>query len=327
MKSLREITYAEALNEALREEMKRDERVIVMGEDVGVFQGVYKVTKGLMDEFGPERVRDTPISEDGFVGTAIGAAITGLKPVVEVMYPDFLPCCMNQLVNHAAKLRYMTGGQLSVPMVVRTAIIQGRSSGADHAQVLIPLFMHVPGLYVAVPATPYDAKGLLKTAIRETSPTIFFEGAFLYRVKGPVPEEEYTIPFGKADVKRAGKDVTIVAISTTVQMTLNAAQELEKQGISVEVIDPRTLVPLDKEAILNSVKKTGRLVTVENSWKTCGVGAEIAATVMEEIFDYLDAPVLRVATPDIPEPMTPPLVKLFVPNEEKIIAAVRKLGL
>jgi len=322
----RELTYAEALNEALKEEMRRDSRVIVMGEDVGVFGGIYKVTKGLLEEFGPDRVYDAPISEDGFVGAAVGAAVTGLKPVVEVMYPDFLLCCMNQIVNHVAKLHYVSGGQLSVPLIIRTSIIQGRGSGADHSQVLIPLFMHIPGLYVAAPSTPYDSKGLLKTAIRKSSPTIFFEAASLYRLKGPVPEEDYTIPFGEADVKRVGEDITIVAVSATVHLALSAADTLEKSGVNVEVIDPRTLVPLGKEAIINSVKKTGRLIVVENSWETCGVGAEISSMIMEEAFDLLDAPVLRVATRGIPEPVSPALLKLLVPNEEKIYDAVKKLG-
>jgi len=326
LKPLRELTYAEALNEALKEEMRRDSKVIVMGEDVGIFGGVYKVTKGLLEEFGPDRVYDTPISEDGFVGAAVGAAVAGLKPVVEVMYPDFLPCCMNQIVNHAAKLHYMTGGQLSVPLVIRTAFIQGRGSGADHSQVLIPLFMHIPGLYVATPSTPFDSKGLLKTAIRNGSPTMFFEAASLYNLKGPVPEEDYTIPFGKADVKKVGEDVTIVAVSATVHTALSAADVLEKSEVDVEVIDPRTLVPLDKEAIINSVKKTGRLIVVENSWRTCGVGAEISAMIMEEAFDLLDAPVLRIATRGIPEPVSPALLKLFLLNEEKIYDTVKKLG-
>ncbi len=322
---MRQISYAEAINEVLREEMRRNERIILMGEDIGVFGGVYKITKGLLEEFGPERVYDTPISEDGFVGVAIGAAITGSRPVVEIMYPDFLLCCMNQLINHAAKLRYMSGGLLKVPLVVRTNIIQGRNSGADHSQVLIPLFMHIPGLYVVAPSTPYDVKGLLRTAMRCDSPTIFFEESFLYKSKGPVLEKEYSIPFGKANIYTEGEDVTIVGVSTTVHIILAATKRLEEKGISAEVIDLRTLVPLDKDTIIDSVKKTGKLVTVENSWRTCGIGAEIAALVIEEAFDYLDAPILRVATPLQPEPVSPPLVKLLLVNENKVIEAVKKI--
>jgi pyruvate dehydrogenase E1 component beta subunit len=325
MSTQREINMAEALNEAMREEMRRDTTVILMGEDVGVLGGVYGVTKGLMDEFGPERVRDTPISEDGFVGAGIGAAITGLNPIVEIMYPDFLPCAMNQITNHMAKLRYMTGGQLTVPLTIRTAIIQGRGSGADHAQTLIPWFVQTPGLKVVVPSTPYDAKGLLKTAIRDNAPVMFFETAKLYLNKGPVPEDEYLIPFGKADIKREGPDLTIVAICNLVLEALEAAKELEKEGIKAEVVDPRTLVPLDKETIINSVKKTNRIVVVDNNPSACGVAAEIAAIVAEEAFDYLDGPIMRVATLQIPEPVAPPLIKLMLPNKEKIITAAKKL--
>lgn len=321
----REINMAEALNEAMREEMRRDPTVILMGEDVGVLGGVYGVSKGLLDEFGTERVRDTPISEDGFVGAGIGAAITGLNPIVEIMYPDFLPCAMNQITNHMAKLRYMTGGQLTVPLTIRTAIIQGRGSGADHAQTLIPWFVQTPGLKVVVPSTPYDAKGLLKTAIRDKAPVMFFETAKLYLNKGPVPDDEYLIPFGKADIKREGTDLTIVAICNLVLEALEAAKELEKEGIKSEVVDPRTLVPLDKETIINSVKKTNRIVVVDNNPSACGVAAEIAAIVAEEAFDYLDGPIMRVATLQIPEPVAPPLIKLMLPNKEKIITAAKKL--
>jgi pyruvate/2-oxoglutarate/acetoin dehydrogenase E1 component len=325
MSRYREITFAEAINEAIREEMKNDSTVILMGEDVGVLGGPYGVLKGLQDEFGPERVRDTPISEDGFVGAGIGAAITGLNPIVEVMYPDFLPSAMNQIVNHAAKLRYMTGGQLTVSLTIRTAIIQGRGSGANHAQVLIPWFAHVPGLKVVIPSTPYDAKGLLKTAIRDNSPVMFFETEKLYSTRGAVPEEEFLIPFGKADIKKDGSDLTIVAICDMVFEALEAAKELEKEGINAEVIDPRTLVPLDKEAIINSVKKTNKLVIVDNNWRTCGIAAEIAAIVVEEAFNHLDAPIIRVTTPQIPEPVSPPLIELLIPNKEKIVTAAKKL--
>ena len=325
MSTQREINMADALNEAMREEMRRDTAVILMGEDVGVLGGVYGVSKGLLDEFGSERVRDTPISEDGFVGAGIGAAITGLNPIVEIMYPDFLPCAMNQITNHMAKLRYMTGGQLTVSLTIRSAIIQGRGSGADHAQTLIPWFVQTPGLKVVVPSTPYDAKGLLKTAIRDKAPVMFFETAKLYLNKGLVPEDEYLIPFGKADIKREGTDLTIVAICNLVLEALEAAKELEKEGIKAEVVDPRTLVPLDKETIINSVKKTNRLVVVDNNPSACGVAAEIAAIVAEEAFDYLDGPIMRVATLQIPEPVAPNLIKLMLPNKEKIVAAAKKL--
>jgi pyruvate/2-oxoglutarate/acetoin dehydrogenase E1 component len=326
---LREITYVEALNEALREEMHRDERVIIIGEDVQLgysgLGGLFLVTAGLMKEFGPERVRDAPISEDGFVGAAIGAAITGLKPVVEIMYADFLLCCMNQIVNVAAKLRYSTGGQLKVPIVIRTMIGQGRGVGSDHSQVPITWFMNVPGLKVVAPSTPYDAKGLLKSSIRSESPVMFFESFLLYRNKGPVPEEEYLVPLGEADVKKKGKDVTIIAVSTMVPRALSAAEKLQKEGIDVEVIDPRTLVPLDKENIMASLKKTNRLVIAESGVRTCGVGAEIASMITEEAFDYLDAPIKRVAAPHVPAPVAPTLEKLTIPDENDIIRAVKEL--
>lgn len=322
---MREITMVEALNEALREEMRRDDTVIIMGEDVGVLGGLYRVTRGLMEEFGSERVRDTPISEEGFVGAGIGLAITGFKPVVEIMYSDFLANCMNQIVNFAAKMRYMSRGQLRVPMVIRALIAHGRGHGGDHSQVPITWFMGVPGLKIVAPSTPYDAKGLLKASIRDDSPVLFFEPYILYRLKGPVPEEEYTIPLGKADVKKEGEDLTIVAVSAMVPRALSAAEALEGEGVSVEVIDPRTVVPLDKETIVDSVKKTGRLVTVEYSHKRGGVGAEISAIIMEEAFDYLDAPVLRVASPNIPVPVSPPLGKLTIPGVEDIISTARKI--
>ncbi len=321
---MREISMVEALNEALREEMKRDETVILMGEDVGVMGGLYKVTRGLMEEFGAERVRDTPISEEGFVGAGIGLAITGFKPVVEIMYSDFLANCMNQIVNFAAKMRYMSKGQLRVPMVIRALIAHGRGHGGDHSQVPITWFMSVPGLKIVAPSTPHDAKGLLKASIRDGSPVLFFEPYILYKVKGPVPEEEYTIPLGKADIKKEGEDITIVAISAMVPRALSAAKVLEEKGISAEVIDPMTIVPLDKEMIINSVKKTGRLVTVEYSHKRGGVGAEISAIVMEEAFDYLDAPVIRIASPDIPIPVSPPLVELTIPDVEDIVDVAMK---
>jgi len=327
MGSERMLSMAEAINEALREEMHRDERVILLGEDIGVLGGIYRVTKGLLEEFGPERVIDTPISEEGFVGAAIGLAVMGFRPVVEIMYADFLANCMNQIVNFAAKMRYMSGGQLKVPLVIRTMMAHGRGHGGDHSQVPIPWFLNVPGLKLVAPSTPYDAKGLLKSAIRDDSPVIYFEPYILYRTRGPVPEGEYTIPLGKADVKREGNDLTVVAISAMVPRALEAAEKLAEEGISVEVIDPRTIVPLDEEAILRAVMKTNRLLIVEYSHKRGGVGAEIAALVVEKAFDYLDAPIMRLASPDVPIPVSPELGKLTIPTAEDIMAAAKKLVL
>jgi len=322
---VRELSMVEALREALAEEMRRDPAVIVMGEDVAVLGGVYKVTDGLLKEFGPERVRDTPISEEGFVGAAIGAAATGLRPVVEIMYADFLANCMSQIVNYAAKMHYSSGGQVRVPLVIRTMVGHGRGHGGDHSQVPIAWFMNVPGLRLVVPATPRDAKGLLKTAIRGDSPVLFFEPHLLYRTKGPVPEEDYALPFGKADIKRRGSDVTVVAVSGMVPRALEAHERLRAEGIGVEVVDPMTLNPLDIETIVESVKRTNRLVTVEYSPKTGGIGAEIAALVVEKAFDYLDAPVIRVAAPDVPVPVSPPLEKMTVPSVEAIVEAVKSI--
>jgi pyruvate/2-oxoglutarate/acetoin dehydrogenase E1 component len=318
-----ELSMVEALREALAEEMRRDPAVILMGEDIGVLGGVYKVTDGLLKEFGPERVRDTPISEEGFVGAAIGAAATGLRPVVEIMYADFLANCMSQIVNYAAKMHYSSGGQVKVPVVIRTMVGHGRGHGGDHSQVPIAWFMNVPGLRLVVPGTPRDAKGLLKTAIRGDSPVLFFEPHLLYRTKGPVPEEDYALPFGKADIKCRGDDVTVVAVSAMVPRAVEAHERLRTEGIGVEVVDPMTLNPLDIDTIVESVKRTNRLVTVEYSPKTGGIGAEIAALVVEKAFDYLDTPVVRVAAPDVPVPVSPPLEKMTVPSVEAIVEAVK----
>ena len=323
--AVRELSMIEALNEALREEMERDERVIVLGEDVGVLGGIYRVTKGLLELFGPERVIDTPISEEGFVGASIGAALIGLRPVVEIMYADFLANCMNQIVNFASKIHYMTAGRLKVPIVVRAMVGHGRGHGGDHSQVPMTWFLNIPGLKIVSPATPKDAKGLLKSSIRDDAPVLFFEPYILYRVKGPVPEGEYTIPLGKADTKRKGDDITIVAISAMVPRALEAAEKLSQEGIEAEVIDPMTISPMDWDAIISSVKRTNRLVVVEYSPKSWGVGAEIAARVMEEAFDYLDAPVVRVAAPDVPIPVSPALGKLTVPTAEDMIKAVKSI--
>ena len=323
---MRKIAYREALKEALREEMRRDSRVFLLGEDIGRYWGgAFKVTKGLAEEFGDERVRDTPISESAIIGAAVGAAITGMRPVAEIMFGDLTALAMDQIANQAAKIRYMFGGQAKCPIVVRTPFGAGVNIAAHHSQSLEAWFMHVPGLYVAAPSTPYDAKGLLKTAIRSDNPVVFCEHKLLYPLEGEVPEGEYTIPFGVADVKREGKDVTVVATLFMVHKALNAAEKLEEEGISVEVVDPRTLTPLDKQAIIKSVKKTGRIVIVTEDCRTAGVSAEIAAVVAEEAIDYLDAPIKRVAEPDTPIPFSPPLEQYVIPDEKAIIKAVKEV--
>lgn len=321
---MKEITYREALREALLEEMQRDKTVFLLGEDIGQYwEGAFKVTKGLAEKFGVERVRDTPISESAIIGASVGAAITGMRPVAEIMFGDLMTLAMDQIANQAAKIRYMFGGQAKIPLVIRTPFGGGVNIAAHHSQSLEAWFMHIPGLYVVVPSTPYDAKGLLKTAIRDDNPVIFCEHKLLYPIKGLIPDEEFTIAFGSADVKREGTDVTIVATMFMVHEALKAAETLGKENLSVEVVDPRTLVPLDKKAILRSVKKTGHLVIVTEDCRTAGVGAEIAAIVAEEAIDYLDAPVIRVAEPDTPIPFSPTLEKFVIPNEEKIIKAIK----
>jgi pyruvate/2-oxoglutarate/acetoin dehydrogenase E1 component len=322
---MKEISYAEALREALREEMKRDERVIVIGEEVGIYGGVYKVTEGLLKEFGKDRVIDTPISESAIIGLASGAALVGLRPIAEIMFMDFLLVCLDQIVTQAAKMRFMSGGQLKVPIVIRTQYSLGRVHAAQHSQFLASWFYQVPGLLVALPSTPYDAKGLLKEAIRNDNPVLFVESGVLYRTKGKVPEKEYTIQFGKADIKKKGDDLTLVAISRCLPLSLEAASELEEEGISCEVIDPRTIVPLDFEAIMNSVKRTNRLMIVEDSVKTGGIGAEIAARVAEEGLEYLDAPIVRVNSYDMPVPFSPSLELQYMPSKERVIEEVKRL--
>jgi len=320
---LKTLTYAQAIHEALVEEMRREKKVILLGEDIGKLGGVFRITKGLLDEFGPERVRDTPLSENAIIGAAIGAAIMGYRPVAEIMYMDFLHECGDQLVNHLPKMHFMTGGKLTAPAVIRTQYSLGRNTGAQHSQFFPSLYMNTPGIMVAAPSTPADAKGLLKTAVRGSNPVLFIECAALYGTKGSVPEEETLIPFGKADIKRAGTDVTVVAVSRMVGEALAAADALSSDGISAEVIDPRTLVPLDTDSILASVRKTARLVTAEDSCVTCGVGAEIVARVTEKAMDYLEN-VVRIACPDIPAPFSPPLQKAYMPGKEMIAEEVRK---
>ena len=321
----REITMAEALNEALRGEMQRDPRVFVLGEDVGLIGGIFGVTRGLREAFGEDRVRDTPISEATFLGAGVGAAIAGLRPVVEIQIFDFVALTMDQIVNQAAKFRYMLGGRPTVPLVIRGPQGGGIRLAAQHSQSLEAWFVHVPGLVVVAPSTPYDAKGLLAAAIREDNPVIFLEHKALYAVKGPVPAEAYALPLGKADVKRAGGDVTLVATQAMVARALAAAAELEKDGISVEVIDPRTLVPLDEAAILASVAKTGRLVIAHEAVKRGGWGAEIAALVSERALDALDAPIVRVAARNVPMPYNDSLERATIPSQQDIVAAVRGL--
>jgi pyruvate/2-oxoglutarate/acetoin dehydrogenase E1 component len=317
------MNFAEAIRDALRIEMERDPDVYIIGEDVGTFGNVFGVTKGLIDQFGEKRVRDTPITESAIVGTAVGSAACGLRPVAEIMYIDFIGVALDQLYNQAAKMRYMFGGKITIPMVLRSACGAGRGSAAQHSQSLEAWFMHVPGLRVVMPSTPADAKGLLISAIRDDNPVVFLEHKLLYNTKGEVPEGEYTIPFGQADIKRAGKDVTVVATARMVHYALNAAEKLAADGIDVEIVDPRTLSPLDEDTILDSVKKTHKLVIVHEEVKFAGSGAEIAAMVAEKAFDYLDAPILRVAAPFCPVPFAPSLEEEFIPSEEKIIEGVK----
>lgn len=319
---MRTITYGKAIGEAVHEEMTRDSAVIVLGEDVGLMGNVFGLFKGFMEEFGSHRVIDTPISEAGFTGMAVGAAMRGIRPVVELMYVDFAPICFDPIANQAAKMRYMTGGQVSIPMVIRAPGGAGRRNAGQHSQSLETLFTHIPGLKVVSPATPYDAKGLLKTAIRDNDPVVFLEHKLLYANKGEVPEEEYLIPLGKADVKRPGKDVTIITYSRQVLFALEAAKELEQQGIDAEVLDLRSLVPLDWDAIAASVKKTHRVVVVHEAIKRSGYGGEIAAQIMEELFDELDAPVKRIAAENVVPPFSPPLEDAFFPGVKEIVAGV-----
>jgi pyruvate dehydrogenase E1 component beta subunit len=322
---MRELSYREALREAMMEEMARDERVFLMGEEVGYYNGAYKVSEGMLDRFGERRVVDTPIAETGFAGVGIGAAMVGLRPIIEFMTWNFSFCAFDQLVNNAAKLRYMSGGQLSIPIVFRGPGGAAHQLSAQHSQVVEGLYAYVPGLKVIAPATPQDAKGLLKSAIRDDNPIVFIESEVLYGRKGPVPDEEYTIPLGKGDVKREGKDVTLVAWSKMLYVAQDAAAELAKSGIEAEIIDPRTIRPLDEELILRSVKKTNRCVIVEEGWPFAGAGSEVAYRVSNKAFDYLDAPVVRVTGEDVPMPYAKTLEHLVLPNVEKVVNAVKSV--
>lgn len=321
----RQITFGQAILEAITEEMARDERVFIIGEDVAEAGSVFKVLVGLLDQFGPERVIDSPISEAGIAGIGVGAAITGMRPIVDIMFGDFTTLVMDQLVNQAAKTHYMSGGKLRVPMVLRTTLGASRRSAAQHSQSLHALFSHIPGLKVAMPATPYDAKGLMKSAIRDDNPVVIFEDKMLYQERGPVPEREYTLPLGQADVKRAGDDLTIVATSSMVYVALEAADNLASIGISAEVIDPRTTNPLDTEALVNSAKKTSRALIIDEGYQQYGVTGEFASVIADGAFYYLDAPVKRIGAMNVPVPFSPVMEDLTIPTAEFVVETAKAL--
>ncbi|RJR18483.1 MAG: alpha-ketoacid dehydrogenase subunit beta [Desulfobacteraceae bacterium] len=320
---MKEIRYLWAINEAIREEMERDGNVLLIGEDVGGPGGSFGASRGLAERFGPERVVDTPISEAGIMGLAAGAAVCGLRPILEIMFMDFMTVCMDGIVNQAAKLRYMFGNQYTVPLVIRTPAGGGLNAGPQHSQCLEAWFAHVPGLKVVMPATPYDVKGLLKSAIRDDNPVIVVENKALHAMKGNIPEEEYLVPIGKADIKRSGSDVTVVATSRMVHESAKAADRLEKEGISVELLDLRSISPWDRDTVFTSVAKTHRLVIAHEAVKSFGTGAEVAATVSEEMIHELDAPILRVGAPFVPVPFS--LEKAYLPNSEDVYKAVKKV--
>jgi len=322
---MREITLSQAVNEAIAEEMRRDPTVFLMGEDVAEAGTPFKVLSGLVEEFGTDRVLDTPISEPGFVGMAVGAAMTGARPIVDLMFGDFIYLVMDQLCNQAAKQHYMSGGKLTVPMVLRTNMGATRRSAAQHSQSLQALVAHIPGVKVAMPSSAYEAKGLMKTAIRDNNPVVIFEDKLMYQDKAPVPEEEYLIPFGEANVKREGSDITFIATSSMVQVAEKAAEILAAEGISAEVIDPRTIVPLDEATLLASVKKTSRAIVIDEGHQSYGVTAEIASRLNEKAFYHLDAPVLRMGAMDVPVPFSPALEDITVPTPEGVAANARKL--
>ncbi|MBU2563418.1 MAG: alpha-ketoacid dehydrogenase subunit beta [Actinobacteria bacterium] len=322
---MREIEYREAIREAIIEEMDRDRKVFLIGEDIGIYGGAFKAYKGLLDKYGTDRVINTPISEAAIIGAGIGAALTGYRPIVEIMFIDFATLAMDQIANQAAKIHFMSGGSLNVPLVIRTQGGVGKGLATQHSQSLEAWFYHIPGLKVVMPATSYDVKGLLKTAVRDNSPVMFIEHKMIYPVKSPVPEEEYTIPFGKADIKRKGEDITIFAYSNMVLRSLEAAEELEKDRISCEIIDPRTLVPLDIDEVINSVKKTGRLIIVSEACRRGSVASDISARITERAFDYLHAPVKIVAGLDTPIPYNSTLEQASIPQKANIIKAVKEL--
>ena len=322
----RELTYGEAIKEALAEELRRDPTVFMLGEDIAEAGTTFKVLTGLVEEFGPERVLDTPISEPGFTGLAVGAAMTGMRPIVDLMFGDFSGLIMDQVANQAAKIHYMSGGKLKVPMVLRTTMGAGRRSAAQHSQSLHAWYSHIPGLKVVVPATPYDAKGLMKAAIRDDNPVVILEDKMMYKtVKGPVPSGEYTVPIGVADVKKAGSDITLVATSSMVYVALDAAKMLGEVGINAEVVDPRTLVPLDKRTIVESVKKTSRAIVIDEGYEQYGVTAELASIIADEAFYYLDAPVKRMGAMNVPIPFSPALEDLTIPNAKAVFDMAKSL--
>jgi pyruvate/2-oxoglutarate/acetoin dehydrogenase E1 component len=321
----RTLTFGDAIKEALAEEMRRDERVFMVGEDIAEAGTPFKVLLGLVDEFGPDRIMDSPISEAGITGLGVGAAMTGMRPVVDIMFGDFITLTMDQMVNQAAKIHYMSGGKLKVPIVLRTTLGASRRSAGQHSQSLHAWFSHVPGLKVALPATPYDAKGLMKSAIRDDNPVAIFEDKMLYQLKGPVPEDEYTIPFGVADVKREGADITLVGTSSMVQVALEAADMLAEAGISAEVVDPRTTLPLDTETIIESAKKTSRAIVVDEGYERYGVTAELASVIADGAFYYLDAPVKRMGAMNVPIPFSPALEDLTIPTAEQVAEMAKTL--
>ena len=321
----REITFAEAVREALAEEMRRDPNVFIMGEDVAEAGTPFKVLSGLVEEFGTERVMDTPISEPGFTGMGVGAAMTGMRPVIDIMFGDFLTLTMDQIVNQAAKIHYMSGGKMKAPIVFRTTMGATRRSAAQHSQSLQAWVSHVPGLKVAIPSTPFDAKGLLKSAIRDDNPVVFIEDKMMFKMKGMVPEEDYTIPFGVADIKRPGKDITLVATSSMVHVALGAADKLSQIGISAEVIDPRTTTPLDRQAFIQSAKKTSRAIVIDEGYEAYGVTAEIASVIADGAFYYLDAPVKHMGAMDVPIPFSPVLEDVTVPTEDTVFEMAKTL--
>ena len=325
MPETRELTLGEAVREAIAEEMRRDSRVFICGEDIAEAGTVFKVLTGLVEEFGTDRVLDTPISEAGFTGIGVGAAMTGLRPIVDIMFGDFVTLTMDQMVNQAAKVHYMSGGKWKVPMVMRATLGATRRSAAQHSQSLHAWFCHVPGLKVVLPSTPYDAKGLMKTAVRDDNPVIFFEDKMMYKLKGAVPADDYTIPFGVADVKRVGTDITIVATSSMVQVALGAAKLLEEYDISAEVIDPRTLWPLDEKTLIESAKKTSRVIVVDEGYGRYGVTAEIASVIAEGAFFDLEAPVKRIGAMHVPIPFSPPLEDATVPTEQSVFEVAKAL--
>ena len=321
----RELTFAEAVREALAEELRRDPKVFICGEDIAEAGHPFKVLTGLVNEFGPDRILDTPISEPGITGLAVGAAMTGMRPVVDIMFGDFIGLTMDQMVNQAAKIHYMSGGKWKCPMVMRTTLGATRRSAAQHSQSLHAWFCHVPGLKVLMPSTPYDAKGLLKSAIRDDNPVVFFEDKMMYKLKGPVPVEEYTIPIGVADVKRQGEDITIVATSSMVQIALGAAKLLDEYDISAEVVDPRSLWPLDEKTLIESAKKTSRVIVMDEGYGRYGVMAELASVIAEGAFYYLETPVKRLGAMHVPIPFSPPLEDATVPTEKAVFEAARAL--